>query len=268
MSIRVLARPRGSRLAPVALVRERLARQGVSSSAVSDEALEVYLDGALSAFELEVGRPLLRGTYEEKLAGKGRGRVYLTGTPIDAMSLEILLDDVAVTNFTLDPLTGELYRTGGCWPECARVGEEGRSNIKASYRGGYVPPSLALTWAPSLAVATGQWLRLPTTPDLYLEVTTAGTMAEDEPTWPTEADVEVTSGDAVLLSRETRELPEQLRDLAAYAVMTAYQASTSQAGLASMQADGIQESYFATTAPTAALPEVVCAALANWRGNL
>lgn len=217
MSLRVLTASPVQRLVSLEALKAELSISG----STEDARLRRILDSVGFAFAGELGYPLPRQRYQEGLAGNGRRRLILQVRPVDRDSVTLTISDVASTDFSVENAASSiLFRSSG-WPEsrCGYSGEDGEETIQAQYKAGWVLPEYLNTWTASsttAADATTKWIR-PTSPvvsTLLYEVTTAGTLGADEPTWPTTAGETVVSGAATLTARDAAELPADIYEVA------------------------------------------------------
>lgn len=248
MSLRVLAAASTKALCTLQSVKDRL---GISGSS-EDAKLTAFIAGASALIPAIKGRELVRQRYLQTLAGNGRTRLVLGVWPVDRDSVTLTIDDVAYTDFVVEqPLGGVLYRETG-WPFGAGVPyEDPEENVAVTFHAGYVPPDLVKGWSANLVVVAGQFVQASSASPqpLLFEVTTAGTMAPTEPTWPTTAGTTVASGTAVLTARHALPVPLHWQEAALLTVLAWRSGATAVApNVASERFESSEIAYFAGTA--------------------
>ena len=210
MSILVSSAARNTNLCTLYDIKARTHREGTTDDAL----LASLIRGSSRAIVSFLGRELARQTYVESVIGNNRKRILLRSVPLDRDSVTLTIDDTADTDFTVEsPAVGLLWREGNWSSASLSTGQDGEENIDVTYKGGYVLPGWVDGFVATAALSVADWVR-PTTPvkDFLFEVTTAGTTAASEPTWPTTAAGTVTSGTVVFTARHAYELPDDLRE--------------------------------------------------------
>ncbi len=254
MSLRVLAPAPSFALISLAEVKERLSL----ATDESDAALRLVIGDASAAIVAELGFDLAYQRYSETATIQAGSAAILSRWPIEAASIETATPAGApVTGWSLDGAS-ILRRLGS---SCG-----GGGRLVVTYAAGYLLPDRVATWSASAPANAGGWFR-PTTPSpLRFVVTTAGTLGEAEPAWPTEAGATIESGDATLSAHEVPELPDALRTLAWRETFTRWSARDRDPGLVvtSSEQEGDRETYAAPSAPSALEPGVL-AGLDSWR---
>jgi hypothetical protein len=264
MAVRVISPALSEDLTTVTRTKTFL---GISGSS-EDTLLAMLITGASSMIASEFTRPLVRQSYQEDIAGSDRGRICLSRWPVDPDQVTVTIDGEAVTDFHVEsPARGILYRQCG-WPSIFnKAGEDGETNVRVTYPGGYLLASMVSSWATATVYVRGSWVRSSSLSALRFECTTAGSSGTPEPTWPTVAGTTVADGSAVWTARDAREIPAAIEQLAFLAIQDMRERRLVPSFLASEAVDGVQASYFAM-AGQSALPKSVLDGCDRWRYSL
>lgn len=251
-----------ARLVALATVKLRL---GITDSA-QDSLLTDLIDEASSAITDVLDFELARQRYEDRFFGNGRRTLVLGRWPVDPATLTITVDDVAVTDFELDPDSGLVYRQLG-WPS----GDGEDRNILADYFAGYILPDQIQTWSAALAIdaVAAPWAR-PSSPSLSRFLFLAdddGTTGGAEPTWPTTAGGAVDDNGITWTAHVAQALPKVLSGVAIGVVRSLFHRRNLDPATTQIQADGFSQSFLATaqSASSGVIPQAELKTLLRWR---
>jgi len=259
MPVRVLTPCPSSALISLSTVKLYLRLTSTDSDTLLTSLISAASSSMISYLSIHPGRQ----QYEETGRGGGQYRLYLSRLPVEEGTLTVSISDVADTDWELeDPSTGVLYRQG-LWP-WASLGAE---NLSFTYYAGFLLPDQVSDWAALTAKTLGSWVR-PTSSSLYrYECTTAGTTGATIPTFLTTIGGTVTDGTCVWTTRAVQELPPFVSQWCFAEVLRLKQGTETAPGVASWEAEGVSESYFATQTSTELAPNVL-SGLRRWRAEL
>lgn len=254
MPVVPLSPPRSTELITLATAKARLRIDDTSE----DGALSFEIATASALVVERCKFPLARMRYRETRRGDGRRELYLSRLPVEAESLTLSVSGQDITDWSLlEAEYGLVFRSNG-WPEASR-----EPNIVARYTAGYLLSGDISTWNAERTYEAG-WFVRPTSPAmLRFECTSAGTSGTSEPTWPEIAGGAVADGSVVWTARSATEGPQLFQDWAYGALLTARARRDLPGGVASIQADGMNVSFFASQTATA-LPPSIEASIDSW----
>lgn len=262
MPVRVLTPCASSSLISLSTVKLYLKITNTDSDSFLSSLISAASSSMISYLSVHPGRQ----QYEETGWGENQSRLYLSRLPVEPGTLSVLIGDTESpsTEWVLeDPDSGLLYRQG-LWT----YSSSGGLNLSFTYYAGFLLPDQVTGWTASTVKAVGDWVRPLSSSSLYrYECTTAGTTGATIPTFPTALGATVTDGTCVWTTRQAQELPPFVSQWCFAEVLRLKQGTETAPGVASWEADGISESYFATQTSTELAPNVL-SGLRRWRAEL
>lgn len=255
-TVRTITPPATQNLITLAQVKLYLGETGSSKDSLYTALISGVSASMIAMITVHPGRQ----RYEELSRGAYGGTVsrYLGRLPVEAGTLTVTLDDVALTEDTAfpidnfehfileDPDTGLVYRPNG-WYSGSLSSASTSPGLVDRYYAGYLLPDQVSTWAASTAFTVGKFTR-PTAPNLLRFEATAstGNTGATEPVWPTAIGGTVVDGGVTWAARAARELPEHISLHCYSEVLRAITRLKTAPGVSSWEAEGISESYFAS----------------------
>ncbi len=283
MAVIDLVPPRTSDLITLANAKALLRVNGNGDDAL----LSLLIAGVSSTIQdVVLGFKLGRRQVSEAILGSPRTHLILSCPPVEPESLVIAVDDLPdnpITDFTLYPETGVIFRKAGWggtiypnwWLGSAGwssgnervVGEDSALNVTATYWSGYLLPNDIADWTAGLRYSAGDWVRLPAPSVLRLQCSTAGTSSDLAPSYPAAPGDTVADGSVTWTARTAWELPSCFLTWMHAEILRIYGRLRMSSDIGSLEAEGTRVSFLLGQMARSLAPNVMDGVL-TWRQGL